>query len=95
MRIKRREVDTPTTPRPDRYLVPAEVEFRLGVSPATRRRWTNRGLLRAYPLGPHYQPGPGGSRNGSRVRYSELEVNDLFERIRRGELARSASPADR
>ena len=77
-------------------MMPAEVERRLGISPPTRRRWTNRGLLRAYPLGPYYQPGPGhprgGNRNGSRVRYSEAEVNELFERIKRGELARSPKP---
>jgi predicted site-specific integrase-resolvase len=83
--------DVPTRPA-DRYLLPVEVEHRLGISPTTRRRWTNRGLLRAYPLGPHYQPGPGGNRNGSRVRYSEHEVNDLFERIRHGALAVSPRP---
>jgi hypothetical protein len=78
----------------DRYMMPVEVERRLGISPATRRRWTNRGLLTAYPLGPYYRPGPGGNRNGSRVRYSEVEVNDLFERIKRGELTGSPKPLD-
>lgn len=79
-------------------MMPREVERRLGISPSTRRRWTNRGLLRAYPLGPYYRPGPGenreGNRNGSRVRYSEKQVNDLFERIKRGELAHSPKPLD-
>lgn len=82
----------------DRYMMPREVEHRLGISPSTRRRWTNRGLLRAYPLGPYYQPGPSDNRrenrNGSRVRYSERQVNDLFERIKRGELARPPKPAE-
>jgi hypothetical protein len=89
--------DTASVISHDRYMMPAEVERRLGISPATRRRWTNRGLLHAYPLGPHYQPGPRGkwgSQNGSRVRYSEAEVNELFERIKRGELARSRKPSD-
>ena len=58
--------DVPTRPA-DRYLLPVEVEHRLGISPTTRRRWTNRGLLRAYPLAPlpagprrkpQRQPGP-------------------------------------
>ena len=91
----------PETPHPDsvdRYMMPREVEHRLGISPSTRRRWTNRGLLRAYPLGPYYRPGPGdnrgGNRNGSRVRYSEKQVNELFERIKRGELAHSPKPLD-
>lgn len=87
-----------SSPPVDRYMMPREVEERLGISPSTRRRWTNRGLLRAIPLGPYYRPGPGGgrkgNRNGSRVRYSELEVNDLFERIKKGELARPPKPVD-
>jgi hypothetical protein len=88
--------DTASAIPHDRYMMPAEVERRLGISPATRRRWTNRGLLRAYPLGPYYQPGPGhnrgGNRNGSRVRYSEEEVNELFTRIKQGVLARPPKP---
>ncbi|MCG7202357.1 helix-turn-helix domain-containing protein [Streptomyces arenae] len=83
--------ESTTTDSTDRYMMPREVEERLGISPSTRRRWTNRGLLHAYPLGPYYRPGPGdnpeGNRNGSRVRYSEHEVNDLFERIKNGALA--------
>lgn len=90
--------EIPTSNSPDRYMMPREVEHRLGISPSTRRRWTNRGLLRAYPLGPYYRPGPGenreGNRNGSRVRYSEKQVTDLFERIKKGELARSPKPLD-
>lgn len=89
---------TPNSNPPDRYMMPHEVERRLGISPSTRRRWTNRGLLHAVPLGPHYRPGPGdnrgGNRNGSRVRYSEHQVNDLFDRIKNGELARSPKPLD-
>ena len=76
----------------DRYIVPRDVEIRLGISASTRRRWTQRGLLRAYPLGPFYRPGrsfsPEGRRNGSRVRYSYLEVEALAQRIREGELGR-------
>jgi len=90
--------ETPSFNSPDRYMIPREVEYRLGISPSTRRRWTNRGLLRAYPLGPYYRTGPGdnqgGNRNGSRVRYSERQVNELFERIKKGELARSPKPLD-
>lgn len=90
--------ETSSSSSPDRYMMPSEVEHRLGISPSTRRRWTRRGLLRAVPLGPYYRPGPGdnrgGNRNGSRVRYSEHEVNDLFERIKKGELARSTKPLD-
>jgi hypothetical protein len=82
----------------DSYIIPFEVESRLGISASTRRRWTRRGLLRAYPLGPNYQPGASNNRegngNGSRVRYSEAEVVDLMGRIKRGELARSLKPAD-
>lgn len=90
--------ENPHSDSADRYMMPREVEHRLGISPSTRRRWTNRGLLRAYPLGPYYRPGPGdnreGNRNGSRVRYSEKQVNELFERIKRGELAHSPKPLD-
>jgi hypothetical protein len=79
-------------------MMPSEVEKRLGISPSTRRRWTNGGLLHAIPLGPHYRPGPGknraGNRNGSRVRYSESEVAALFESLKKGELARSRKPLD-
>jgi hypothetical protein len=82
----------------EHYIVPSEVESRLGISPATRRRWTNRGLLRAYPIGPFYRPGPGpnreGNRNGSRVRYREADVNALAEAIKKGELARSPKPLE-
>ncbi|GHE67456.1 hypothetical protein GCM10018771_56630 [Streptomyces cellulosae] len=98
MTRKEKALETGSFVLDDRYMMPREVEHRLGISPSTRRRWTNRGLLRAYPLGPYYQPGPGdnrrGNRNGSRVRYSERQVNDLFERIKRGELARSPKPAE-
>ena len=75
-------------------MMPSEVEERLGISPATRRRWTNRGLLHAIPLGPYYRPGPGGNRNGSRVRYSEVEVAGLFERLKEGVLAVPSKPLD-
>lgn len=98
MSRKSNAVETVSSHSADRYMMPVEVESRLGISPATRRRWTNRGLLRAYPLGPYYRPGPtgkgAGNRNGSRVRYSEAEVNDLFERIKQGELACSPKPLD-
>jgi hypothetical protein len=87
----KRASETAPSDSVDRYMMPREVEHRLGISPSTRRRWTNRGLLHAIPLGPYYRPGPGdnrgGNRNGSRVRYSEREVNDLFERIKNGALA--------
>lgn len=89
---KRATADSATSESVSRYMLPCEVECRLGISASTRRRWTNRGLLRAYPLGPHYRPGVGGSRNGSRVRYIEAEVNDLFHRIKRGEMAQSPKP---
>jgi len=89
---------TNSTEAPDRYIVPREVEIRLGISPSTRRRWTARGLLKAYPLGPFYRTGVSysqeGNRNGSRVRYSRNEVEDLARRIREGELGRSPKPLD-
>ena len=98
MKRAEKTLEAPSSNSPDRYMMPREVEHRLGISPSTRRRWTNRGLLRAVPLGPYYRPGPGdnrgGNRNGSRVRYSEHEVNDLFERIKKGELASSPKPLD-
>lgn len=85
--------------RAQRYIVPSEVEQRLGISPATRRRWTNHGLLRAYPIGPFYRPGSGpnreGNRNGSRVRYLEEEVNALAASIKSGALGRSPKPPSR
>jgi hypothetical protein len=96
MSDKNRRQELPSFGRQSRYIVPAEVEKVLAISPATRRRWTNRGLLRAYPIGPFYRPGPSvdqeGRRNGSRVRYLEEEVNDLAERIRNGDFTRTQKP---
>lgn len=97
--IKASHVQGPTSiERGSHYIVPAEVEKILAISPATRRRWTNRGLLRAYPIGPFYRPGRStgqeGNRNGSRVRYLEEEVRDLAESIRNGDLARAPKPQE-